>query len=214
MSVDNSFSETGTAFAIVSPCSQCKNQLSEMSEDGKPFCPRRKWQKDQVAYQKSTNAFDPRLGPLSSFGTEGTPQEGDNSLRNPVYLDDGQTTLVWIAPLRDNAGVRDGKGNVIAPSILDPSFIPDHTDQIHCRLLPYIPGEHEASYRQSGGVKEGDTVIATMVTQQQFGSIETVTEDSTHEYQSVLIEGIVNKVNLVYRTPRTPVEVDYIVEGT
>ncbi len=215
MSIDDSFSKGGTAFAVVSPCSQCKNQLSEMSADGKPFCPRRKWIADQAAFQAANNGnSDARLAPLVMYGTEGTSKAGDKSLRNPVYVDDNKMTLVWIATLRDNAGVRDGDNNVIAPSILDPSFIPAHTDQIHCRLYPFIPAQHEAAYRQTGGLKEGDIVAAITVEEQQLSSTESVAGDNLHEYQSVPIGGIVNKVNLVYTTPRTPVGLHYIVQGT
>lgn len=213
--MDNSFSNAGTAFAVVSPCSQCKNQLTEMSDDGKPFCPRRKWQADQQMYMDKNNGSpDPNLAPLTAYGTEGTPQEGSQALRNPVYLDNGKTTLVWIAPLRDNNGVRDGDNNVVAPSILDPSFIPDFTDRIHCRLYPFIPAQHEASYRQSGGLKEGDTVVATTVQEQQFNSTTVVSGDDPSAYQPIYMEGVVNKVSLVYRTPRTAVEIDHVVQGS
>lgn len=213
--MDNSFTDAGTAFAIVSPCSKCKNQLAEMSVDGHPFCPRRKWQADQAAYQTANGGNpDPRLIPLATYGTEGTPNAGDHSLRNPVYLDDNKTTLVWIATLRDNAGMRDADNNVVAPSILDPTFIPDHTDYIHCRLLPFVPAQHEAAYRQSGALKEGDVVVATTVQNQQFGSTTTVVDDNPNEYQAVLVDGVVSKVNLVYNTPRAAVKVDLTIQGS
>jgi hypothetical protein len=213
--MDNSFTETGTAFAIVSPCSTCKNQLSELGSDGKPYCPRRKWQADLETYKSQNNGnSDPRIEPLAAFGTEGTPQEGDRSLRNPVYSDNGKSTLVWIATLRDNSGVRDGDNNIIAPSILDPSFITNYTEFIQCRSTPYIPSQHEAAYRTSGGLKEGDTVIAMTAQNQQNYSSTNVEGDDSSSYQQVLIEGVVTKINLVYSTPRSPVGVDYNVQGT
>lgn len=215
--MEDSFSPAGSAFAIVSPCSQCKNQLSEQSADGKPFCPRRKWQQDEASFEANGNGdTDPRLSLLATFGTEGTPQEGDLSLRNPVYLDNGKTSLVWIATLRDNCGERDADNNVIAPQILDPSFIPAFTDRIHCRPLPYIPAQNEAEYRQVGALKEGDQIFAITAQNQQhntFAAIDPDT-DNPNEYFQVLVEGVVSKVNLVYLTPRTPVEVDYTVQGT
>lgn len=214
--MSDSFSKPGTAFAIVSPCSQCKNQLAEQGEDGKPHCPRRKWQKDYVQSQQPNNKSDqdPQIPILAAFGTEGTPQEGDNSLRNPVYLDQGNVTLVWIATLRDNSGIRDQDNNVVAPQILDPSFIPDNTDWIHCRSLPYIPAQHESGYRQQGALKEGDAIFAITADSQQHAVGTTTDGSNTNIHQQVLVEGVVNKVNLVYFTPRKAVEVDYTVQGT
>jgi len=215
--MEDAFTEAGTAFAIVSPCSQCKNQLSAVSPDGKPFCPRRKWQADQTQYQSDNNGnSEPTLIPLALYGTEGTPQEGDKTLKNPVYWDQGNTTLVWIAAVRDNSGIRDGDDNVIAPSILDPSFIPDYTEYIECRKLPYIPAIHEAAYRTSGGLKEGDQLLAITAQNQQNSAKTTVDSDADEKaiYQQVLIEGVVQKVNLVSSTPRANVDLDYIVQGS
>lgn len=218
MKYDNAFSESGTAFAVVSPCSQCKNQLSEMSSEGKPFCPRRKWQADQQHSMDTTGTSDPRLAPLAWYGTEGTPQEGDQSLRNPVYIENSNSTLVWIATLRDNSGLRASDGSVISPSILDPSFIPDSTEYIHCRLLPFIPAQHESAYRSAGGLKEGDQLLATTVWNQQFNS--SVTPDTTtpsqdlNEYTSVLVEGVVSKVDLVFNAPRAAVDLNHNVQGS
>ena len=215
--MDSSFSEAGSAFAIVSPCSQCKNQLSATSTDGKPYCPRRKWQADLVTYQQlNSGTSDSRLQMLSAYGTEGTPQAGDNSLRNPVYYDTNKYTLVWIATLRDNSGVRDAKDNVIAPSILDPSFIPNSTTYIQCRTLPFIPAMHEAAYRTSGGLKEGDMVVAITAQNQQNTTNTSISleADSSNAYQQVQIEGVVTKINLPYTTPRANVDVDYNVQGT
>jgi hypothetical protein len=215
--MDESFTPAGTAFAVVSPCSKCKNQSSATGLDGKPFCPRRKWQADLEVLRTLNNGnSDTRLELLTAYGTEGTPQEGDKSLRNPVYLDTSKHTLVWIATLRDNSGVRDDKDNVIAPSILDPSFIPDHTDYIQCRSVPYLPAQHEAAYRTSGGLKEGDTVVA-ITTQNQQNEAKTsidINNDSPNSYQLVSIEGIVIKTNLAYNTPRSEIDVDYNIQGT
>lgn len=213
--MDKAFTEAGTAFAIVSPCSKCKNQRTTQSDDGKPFCPRRKWQADQTTYQTQNNGnTDPRMLPVAAFGTEGTSSAGDMSLKNPVYLDSSKSTLVWIATLRDNSGVRDGDNNVIAPSILDPSFIPDYTDYIQCRGVPYIPAQHEAAYRTSGGLKEGDTVIAITTQNQQSYATTNEEGDDTGEYEQVMLEGVVLKTNLAYATPRVSVDVDHNVQGT
>jgi hypothetical protein len=217
MRYDDAFSEAGTAFAIVSPCSQCKNQLAEMSNDGKPFCPRRKWQADQASYTTQTGNPDPRMVPLAWYGTEGTPQSGDQSLRNPVYVAANNSTLVWIATLRDNAGLSDSNGNVIAPSILDPSFIPGSTQYIHCRPLPFVPAQHEAAYRASGGLKEGDQLVATTVQSQQFNSTtvpDVATNSDTNEYTSVMVDGVVSKVDLVFNAPRATVDLNHNVQGS
>jgi len=215
--MDDAFNEAGTAFAIVSPCSQCQNQRSAVGTDGKPLCPRRKWQQDQLDFQNANNGnSDPRLIPLALYGTEDTPQAGDQSLRNPVYWNESNSTLVWIATLRDNSGVRDANNNVVAPSILDPSFTPGFTDYINCRKIPYIPAIHEAAYRTSGGLKEGDALLAiTTQNQQNYSQVTTDSDvDDPSEYKQVLIEGVVQKVNLAYSTPRASVDTDYIVQGS
>lgn len=186
-----------------------------MDASGKPFCPRRKWQQEQKSFMAANNgSVDPQMAPLATFGTEGTDSAGDQSLKNPVYLDDGKTTLVWIAPLRNNLGMKDANGNVIVPSILDPSFIPNNTDYIFCNLYPFIPAQHEAAYRQDGGLKEGDMVVATTVQRQQFSGTPVTDGVDTNVYQPLLLDGVVSKVNLVSGTPRASVSVDFNVEGT
>lgn len=206
--MSSAFSEMTVALAVVSPCSTCKNQLAEQV-DGKPFCPRRKAQADLEAFQTANQGnSDPRLLPLAAFGTEGTPNEGDHSLRNPVYLDTNNTTVVWIATLRDNSGVPGDDGSMLAPSILDPSFMDNYTEYIQCRPRPFLPAEHEAHYRQVGGLKEGDYIEARKFDGQQTG-------DSPDDvgYQTILVDGVVSKVSLAYRAPRTAVELDHNVQG-
>lgn len=210
MRYDDSLSDASSAFAVVSPCSSCKNQLSEMSAEGKPFCPRRKWQADLAAMKSRNEKVDPVLIPLTAYGTEGTNNEGDKSLRNPAYLDDGKITLVWIATLRDNSGLRDKADNQVTPSILDPAF---NTEYIHCRKYPYIPAQHEAEYRQNGALKEGDRVAAITIQNQQFTTDSTVIDGDPSSFRPVPVEGIVNKVSLVYEVPRAPLEVDHIIQG-
>lgn len=189
-----------------------------MGTDGKPFCPRRKWQQDIKAVQEDANSADPlaQVTPgqaiLGTFGTEGTGAEGDNSLRNPVYLDNGKTSLVWIATLRDNSGMRSIDDKEITPSILDANF---DTDWIHCRPIPYIPAQHEAFYRTAGGLKEGDQVLAITTGGQQNESTAIPSNNTDNlQYNNVQIEGVVLKTNFVFRTPRSTVEVDHTVSGT
>lgn len=215
MKTNSSFSDTGTAYAVVSPCSQCKNQLSEPSSDGKPYCPRRYWQKAQENYKaNSSGKSNQTFVPLALYGTEGTSNEGDQSLKNPVYDNTGKSALIWIATLRDNSGIRDSSDNIIAPSILDPSFIPGSTAYIQCRQLPYIPALHEAAYRQSGAIKEGDTVIAITATEQQHYAKPTVDGKTANAYLTVPSEGVVLKIDLEFETPRTPIDIDHVVAGT
>lgn len=215
MKADNTFSDTGTAYAIVSPCSQCKNQLSAPGADGKPYCPRRYWQAAQDTYKQNSNGkSNQTFVPLALYGTEGTATEGDKSLKNPVYDNTGKSALVWIATLRDNSGIRDSKDNVIAPSILDPSFIPNSTTYIQCRPLPYIPALHEAAYRQSGALKEGDTVLAITAKEQQNYSKAIVDGGTANAYQQVPLEGVVLKIDLAFETPRAPVDIDHVIAGT
>jgi hypothetical protein len=186
-----------------------------MAQDGKPYCPRRKWQADLAAYEVENNGnSNPTITPLALYGTEGTPQEGNNALVNPVYWDSNKSTLVWIAAIRDNSGIRDGNDQVVAPSILDPSFMSNYTEWIKCRDLPYIPAQHEAAARTSGALKEGDSVVAFTVQNQQNYSTTDVNASTTNEYLQVMIEGVVSKVNLVYDTPRASVDLDYNVQGT
>lgn len=213
--MENTFTEAGAAFAIVSPCSKCQNQLSAMGQDGKPYCPRRKWQADQATDMTANNGnANPTIAPLALFGTEGTPQAGNNALVNPVYWDSSKSTLVWIAAIRDNSGIRDVNNNVVAPSILDPSFITSHTEWIKCRDLPYIPSQHEAAARTSGALKEGDKVFALTAQNQQNYATTDTDGQATGEYQQVMIEGVVIKVDLPYSTPRATVNLDYNVQGT
>lgn len=208
---EDCFTPAGSAFAFVSPCSTCQNQLSAPG-DGKPYCPRRKWQADQAAYELNNQGNpDPRMIPLALYGTEGTPREGNQSLQNPVYTND--SSLVWIATLRDNSGLRDTKDNVITPSILDPTFFENHTEYIQCRLLPYIPAQHEAAYRTGGALKEKDTVLAITTQNQQNYSSTVVDGADPNSYQQVLIEGVVSKVNLVFNTPRASIDVDFTING-
>lgn len=215
MKEDSTFNDTGTAFAVVSPCSKCKNQLSAPSADGKPYCPRRYWQVAQTTYQKNSNGkSNTTFVPLALYGTEGTSNEGDQSLRNPVYDNTGKSSLVWIATLRDNSGIRDNKDKVVAPSILDPSFTPDFTNYIQCRSLPYIPAVHEAAYRQLGALKEGDTVLAITAQEQQNYSKAIVDGNTASAYQQVPIEGVVIKVDLAFKTPRAAVDIDHVIAGT
>lgn len=199
----------GSVLAIVSPCSKCKNQLSEQT-DGKPFCPRRKAQADLKASQDENQSNgDPRLEPLAAYGTEGTPNAGDQSLRNPVYLDDSKTTLVWIATLRDNSGVPGPNGTLVAPSIQDPAFLDNYTEYIQCRPHPFLPAEHEAHYRQIGGLKERDAVEARTFDGPQWYP----SQDPDIGYQTILVDGVVSKVSLTFGAPRTPVEYDHNVQG-
>lgn len=211
--MNDCFSETGTAFAIVSPCSQCKNQLSAPGVDGKPACPRRAYQAELAAKLAANGTSDPTLIPLALYGTEGTPQAGNNALVNPVYWDN-KSTLVWIAGVRDNSGVLDSNNNIIAPSILDPSFTSNYTQWIQCRPLPYILTQNESAARTSGAVKEQDQVVAFLTRNQQNYATRDVTGLSTGLYQQVYIEGVISKVDLVYNTPRATVNLDYNVQGT
>jgi hypothetical protein len=216
-SPDQTFTPTGTAFAVVSPCSTCMNQNSIMTPEGKPACPRRKWQADQTTYQQQQNGnSDPRLVPLCLYGTEGTPQYGNQALTNPVYDNTGKSALVWIATTRDNSGIRDINDNVVAPSILDPTFIPQYTDWIYCRPLPYIPAQHEAAYRQSGALKEGDVIIAISAENQQNYPTTNVDQKLTQaQYDTVLaVGGVVQKVDLAFNTPRANVDIGHTIAGT
>lgn len=207
--MSNAFTNMTGALAVVSPCSQCKNQLSEQV-DGKPFCPRRKAQADLQEYEDNNQGNqDQRLAPLAAYGTEGTSSDGDQSLRNPVYLDQQKTTLVWIATLRDNSGVPGPDGTLIAPSILDPTFLTDHTEYIQCRPRPFLPAEHEAHYRQVGGLKEMDFIEARQFSGQQTTDVP----DPIEGYQMLLVDGTVSKVSLMNNTPRTAVELDYNIQG-
>lgn len=213
--MNDSLLDSQTAFAIVSPCSTCLNQNAEQ-ENGKPYCPRRKAQADQKDYTSQVGTANVQLGPLALYGTEDTPNAGDGSLRNPVYTNEGKSILVWIATLRDNSGVVSPDGTLLAPTILDPSFIPKSTPYIQCRPNPYITQENEAAYFQRGGLREGDTVVATTVNRQQYYSTQNPPADSTTPsdgYSLVLIEGVVSKVNLAFNAPRIPVQKDNCPQG-
>lgn len=188
--------------AIVSPCSACKNQLTE-PKDGKPACPRRMLEAQKQAIEEQGGSTE-HLNHLLLSGTEGTENEGDGSLRNPVYFND--SIFLWVATLSDNSGVRDAEGNLLAPHLLDPAFLQSKTEYIQCRPLPVVPRDHEAAYFQKGAFMEGDQLEVSFTAGQQLEQVSSGTEP-------VLIDGFAQKVNFLFYHPRTPVEKDLVPAG-
>jgi hypothetical protein len=189
--------------AVVSPCSSCKNQLAENSA-GKPACPRRliaQRKKDMESQGTDTTA----LQHLVETGTS------DESLANPVYLDgeNAGSILVWIATIKDNSGVRDKDGTILSPHILHPDF---DTTFIQCRPLPIVPRDHEAAFFQKGAWAEGDTLDASIISNQQLSTIPDIS--STDDFMPVLIDGFGSKVNFAFRFPRKHVNKDLAPSGT
>lgn len=139
---------------------------------------------------------------LGLYGTEGTAAEGDGTLRNPVYWNEGHAILVWIALLEDNKGVYDAKSNLVSPDLLNPAF---DTTYIQCNALPVVPRDHEAAYFQAGGFAEGDMLEASISGNQQMSASATGTP--------ILIGGFGKKVQFVFNHPRTPVNKDLCPAG-
>lgn len=194
---------------VVSPCSTCKNKRAEV-EDGKPACPRLrliKYAQDRAgAGQPLPQAFAPAL----LTGTEGTDQEGTNSLRNPVYSDDQGHILVWAALLRDNTGVFDEKGNVIVKPLAPPLPGDFNTDYIQCSSLPFVVRNTEAEYFQLGAYQEWDALECVSVAHQ----LDTQVEGEETKFDQVQVEGFARKVNFAYTFPRLPVDQDLHPRGT
>jgi hypothetical protein len=187
--------------AVVSPCSSCKNQLT-VSSDNKPACPRRVLAQN-LAIMESNGTDTTPLQHMALYGTEGTSNEGDGSYRNPVYSDDLHAILVWAAFLEDNGGVYDSQGNLVCPSLLNPSF---DTSYIQCRSIPVTLRENEATYFQNGALAENDQLEVTISARQQM------TTDGSE--QSILIDGFCKKVNFIFYHPRTPLNKDLCPAGT
>lgn len=149
----NRFSEQ---MAIISPCSTCKNQLTEYDPNDlrKLPCPRRVLKQRYDANQAAkAGPTDPGYIPpyLVASGTD-----DPNKLANPVI--DSPQALVWIALVDDNQGIQDAKGNVICKSILDNGF---DTTYIRCQPVPYIPRTTISKWSAEGYWKEGRQVWAS-----------------------------------------------------
>jgi hypothetical protein len=187
--------------AVVSPCSACKNQAA-LAVDGKPACPRRAAQSELQSAQ-AAGVDTSAIQHLALFGTEGTAQEGNGSLLNPVYSSDLHAILVWVALLIDNGPLTDRSGNQISPNILDPSF---DTSYIQCRSIPVTPRDNEAAYFQKGAFAEMDQLEVSLSAFQQM------TADS--QAKPLLIGGTTQKMNFIFNHPRTPVNKDLCPSGT
>jgi hypothetical protein len=155
---------TRGTLGVVSPCSSCKNQRAFPDPNGqKNFCPRRNWIATQQALQQSSQKSDQAaaqtLRHLTLTGTEGT------NLVNPVYDPEGSSILVWIAMVEDNDAQINDNGQLTNPSIV---LGPDSfdTNQIVCNVLPFTPEQSTTEYRANGGLKEWDTALVTIGTQQ------------------------------------------------
>jgi hypothetical protein len=82
-----------------------------------------------------------------------------NTLVNPAIDSTSNNYIVWVAAVEDNPGILDSNtGDVLCPSILDPSF---NNLYIRCRLKPYVSEHHYDVLRNLGAFQEGDKVNAT-----------------------------------------------------
>lgn len=187
-----------TQLAVVSPCSQCKNQRA-VDADGKPACPRRALLKQaadaQAIGKPLSTAFDPAL----LTGTD------SDALANPVYDAENHHILVWTANLADNMGFKDEASGLIVPKLLDDNF---DTDYIQCHAKPYTAGMNEATYFLQGALSEWDTLEAVSVSTQYLDPTEPDAPDLLH------VEGYVRRVDLAYRYPRRSLSKDLSARGT
>lgn len=175
-----------TSLGIVSPCSNCKNQLA-VPDSTHPACPRRAQMaiyKAAVAAGEDTTAF----AHLALTGKESSDST-DQSLTNPVYWDAGHSILVWVARIRDNGS-----------ALLSPDF---DTTGINCSPLPYVPSDDEAQYFQNGRLEESDRISIAPMRMEQ-------TADNN---DNVSLGGTVRRTSVVYSNPRSPVNDHNAPEG-
>jgi hypothetical protein len=190
----------GTYYGIVSPCSCCQNQRSDVKPGLAP-CPRRviQQQRDEL---KAAGADTSQIEHLCVSGTSDPSQ-----LKNPVYWDDGNSIMVWVALLSDNAGAYDKDGNQLTPQLLSQAF--DNT-YINCHYLPCVPRETEAAYRANGAYMEGDEVEVILALPQQ----QAPTPDAAGNYGTAKIDGFVRKVNFLTSQSRIKLPKDLGITGT
>lgn len=186
-------------YGIVSPCSGCNNKRT-VATAGMASCPRLVLQK-QVQDLKDQGLPTDGIDYLATTGTD------SQSLANPVYWDEGHTTLVWIALLKDNQGAHDANSNLITPHILSDSF--DNT-YINCHAYPFVPRDTEAAYRAGGALAEGCEVEVTLTPPQQ----QLTSPDDNGNYPAVLIDGFVRKFNFAFSSPRVQIDRDLCIPGT
>jgi hypothetical protein len=156
--------------AVVSPCSQCKTQRAYPEKDGKQtYCPRRRWI-EEIKKKQAADEDVSGFQHLVLTGKEGKTSGSSgaaNDLLNPVIDRTNKSILVWVARLIDNQAQVDPKSDqVTKPYILDPSFIPDATDDIVCDSFPYLPETDEFTYFSQGTLEEGQLVLLTGTNQQ------------------------------------------------
>jgi hypothetical protein len=176
--------------AIVSPCSTCKNQAAEWTEDTTNYCPRRFWQ-SQVKNMEEQYPDQVRGAEfLSLTGTK------SDALANPVYWDEGNSTIVWIAYLSDNQAAVDAQGKVTNPDITVGEAGGFDTSRIQCNLHPCIQGTSEADQRSMGRLEEWQPIEVSPIT---------VPQNDPQTTDVLPLEGTVRRTSLLYRTPRIPV---------
>jgi hypothetical protein len=188
-------------YGIVSPCSCCLNQLDNDMQPGRAACPRRVLS-NQIAQLQAAGQDTSNVDYLTISGTD-----DDHQYINPVYWDEGNSTLIWVALLRDNQGAFDKDGNQITPQLLDPSF--DST-YINCHGLPFLPRETEASQRQNGALQEGVEVEVQFTPPQQM----LLSPDAFGNFPTVKADGFVRKLNFLNSQPRTQILQDLCLSGT
>jgi hypothetical protein len=192
--------------AIISPCSSFKNQLSE-AKNGRPPCPRRQIQQQKTELD-TAGVPTQHLEHLTLTGREADsanpPASGDNDLRNPVYWNEGNAVLVWVATLADNGGVRGADDTWVSSHLLDPTF---DTAYIQCHPLPVVPAIAEAAYFTLGAFLEGQQVEVRFSANQQI-------DLSADSAGTVLVDGFAQRVNFAFLVPRKGVGKDLVPAGT
>ena len=192
-----SLSLARTYLAVVSPCSQCSNKRSSPDPiSGAPACPRLLW----AAYAAELAAASQDISALAPLLLTGN--SSNTQLSNPIYSDDQDATLVWIATLKDNSGVYDEDGNVVTTQILDPDF---DTTYIRCQTYPFTPGVSKTTYRANGSFREMDNLEARILYNHQLADI---TNDP------VVIAGTASKIQFGFLQPQTKVNLDTCPVGT
>jgi hypothetical protein len=186
------------SLALVSPCSDCKNQRSEPNEQF-PACPRQYWDRRL----KESQADDSGVEAPPDYLTRKGREDDAESYENPVSWEEGQVRLIWVAALEENRAILKPDSSVLNPDILNAGF---DSQYITCRHLPYISNCREGEYYAGNQLREKNFVLATQVTIPQY--------DEADPTRLVQLAGFVQKVTPLQKFVVTPGKKSVNPKGT
>ena len=172
---------------VVSPCSQCKNHLTSLS-DGDYLhtpCPRRLWIQTQNNQPTETYVPDQNVVIPPYLVESGT--SSPDQLSNPVYSTTSSTMIIWVALAANNGDLYDATGNLVRNRIDGPGFDVDTDSEfLHCERLPYTPCDTQAQVYSKGVLHELDPIDVNTVANRQLdpsgnpqfiaGSVQKITQ--------------------------------------